>query len=151
MSDINFACPSCSQHIACDESYRGHHVQCPTCQTDIAVPGGGPAVPPPLPPIHSSSAPPAVRGQHRKTLDTNKDIDGRCRTCAQFDRENCLSIVGTAFGGFFWLLAAACTLGGFILAMVSLFQKDGWVWGIIAIVVSISSHFREILAENEKP
>lgn len=44
MSDITFSCPSCSQHIACDETYRGDEVQCPTCGALARVP----AVPNPV-------------------------------------------------------------------------------------------------------
>jgi DNA-directed RNA polymerase subunit RPC12/RpoP len=44
--DVTFSCPSCSQHIACDESYRGHQVQCPTCNAEILVPSSSP---PPIP------------------------------------------------------------------------------------------------------
>ncbi|MCI0557701.1 MAG: hypothetical protein MN733_04345 [Nitrososphaera sp.] len=37
-SDITFVCPSCQQHIACDESYRGEVIECPTCHADMIVP-----------------------------------------------------------------------------------------------------------------
>jgi DNA-directed RNA polymerase subunit RPC12/RpoP len=57
-TDITFSCPSCGQHIACDESYAGDGVQCPTCKADMVVPGKVPAVPPPLPPILPPAVPP---------------------------------------------------------------------------------------------
>lgn len=39
--DVTFSCPSCSQHIACDESLCGQSVPCPTCDTQIVVPSPG--------------------------------------------------------------------------------------------------------------
>jgi hypothetical protein len=38
MSDITFSCPSCSQHIACDETYQGDELRCPTCSEPLTVP-----------------------------------------------------------------------------------------------------------------
>ena len=38
MSNVMFTCPECSQHISCDESYRGDQLQCPTCQHEVTVP-----------------------------------------------------------------------------------------------------------------
>src|SRR5450759_4748854 len=38
MSDINFYCTSCGQRIACDESYCGDRVTCPTCSSGVKVP-----------------------------------------------------------------------------------------------------------------
>ena len=35
---IKFSCPSCGQHIRCDNAYRGRQINCPTCQQDIRVP-----------------------------------------------------------------------------------------------------------------
>lgn len=38
MSDIRFACPFCTQHIACDRSYSGNPIDCPSCGARITVP-----------------------------------------------------------------------------------------------------------------
>jgi len=38
MSEFKIACPGCDQHIACDESYSGRHINCPTCARPILVP-----------------------------------------------------------------------------------------------------------------
>jgi hypothetical protein len=38
MSDVRFACPFCSQHIACDTSYSGAPIDCPSCGCRINVP-----------------------------------------------------------------------------------------------------------------
>jgi hypothetical protein len=44
MSDISFSCPSCLQHIACDDAYRCECVSCPTCGNGVLVPPrGGPS------------------------------------------------------------------------------------------------------------
>src|SRR5450759_2255240 len=53
MSDINFSCPSCTQHIACDDSYRGARVNCPTCGSGVVVPpmSGPPPRPAAAPPV----------------------------------------------------------------------------------------------------
>src|SRR4051812_45769728 len=49
MAEMKFNCPKCGQLIACDELWGGHQIQCPTCQTEIAVPaqgaGSAPAAP----------------------------------------------------------------------------------------------------------
>jgi len=50
MSEFKIACPNCDQHIACDESYSGRQIGCPTCGRPIMVPvfaspvGGGESV-----------------------------------------------------------------------------------------------------------
>ena len=38
MSEIKFACPHCSQHIACDDVYCGEQVDCPGCGRMLFVP-----------------------------------------------------------------------------------------------------------------
>ena len=38
MSDIRFACPFCTQHIACDRSFSGSDIDCPACGARITVP-----------------------------------------------------------------------------------------------------------------
>ena len=40
MSDFKFSCPHCDQHIACDQSYYGVQINCPTCSASIKVPMG---------------------------------------------------------------------------------------------------------------
>ena len=38
MREIKFACPHCSQHIACDEAYCGYQIRCPACEAGLIVP-----------------------------------------------------------------------------------------------------------------
>jgi hypothetical protein len=38
MKEIKFACPHCSQHIACDEGYCGYQIRCPSCEGALLVP-----------------------------------------------------------------------------------------------------------------
>jgi len=38
MREIKFACPLCSQHIACDEAYCGYQIRCPSCDGGLIVP-----------------------------------------------------------------------------------------------------------------
>jgi hypothetical protein len=38
MREIKFACPHCSQHIACDEAYCAYQIRCPACEGGMIVP-----------------------------------------------------------------------------------------------------------------
>jgi hypothetical protein len=38
MSDLKFSCPSCGQHIQCEESHAGEKIPCPGCALLIRVP-----------------------------------------------------------------------------------------------------------------
>lgn len=38
MSEIKFACPHCSQHIACDDAYCGERINCPGCSRALLIP-----------------------------------------------------------------------------------------------------------------
>jgi len=38
MSEFKISCPSCDQHIACNESYYGVQINCPTCGAPMTVP-----------------------------------------------------------------------------------------------------------------
>jgi hypothetical protein len=38
-SDLKFTCPSCGQHIQCDDDCAGENVPCPNCAKTIRVPG----------------------------------------------------------------------------------------------------------------
>src|SRR5262245_55150077 len=37
-NEIKFACPYCSQHIACDAGYRDFTIDCPACGNSMVVP-----------------------------------------------------------------------------------------------------------------
>lgn len=39
MAELKFNCSKCGQLIACDELWIGHQINCPTCQTELTVPG----------------------------------------------------------------------------------------------------------------
>jgi hypothetical protein len=59
MSDLKFSCPSCAQHIQCDQSHAGEKLPCPSCAALVRVPTNAeiviksaiPATPPPPTPI----------------------------------------------------------------------------------------------------
>jgi len=42
MSDLKFSCPSCAQHIRCDESCAGEKLPCPACGSLVRVPVDAP-------------------------------------------------------------------------------------------------------------
>lgn len=54
MADIKFACPSCNQHITCDELWGGHQLDCPNCKNPLVVPA---AAAPPAPAASRAQAP----------------------------------------------------------------------------------------------
>ena len=64
MAEFTFSCPQCGQHIACDTSYSGTEIDCPSCQRPIMVPQSAHSAaapvavpqPPPPPPAPSSLA-----------------------------------------------------------------------------------------------
>jgi hypothetical protein len=56
MSDLKFSCPSCAQHIQCDESYAGEKIPCPACATLVRVPTDAPIVIKPPPPAEPAAA-----------------------------------------------------------------------------------------------
>jgi hypothetical protein len=60
MSDIKFSCPSCQQHIQCEQGYAGMEIACPSCHAKMVVPGSISApAPAPAPGLRmSASAPP---------------------------------------------------------------------------------------------
>jgi DNA-directed RNA polymerase subunit RPC12/RpoP len=37
LSEFKFSCPSCGQHIRCDEVYSGRQINCPSCKNWIVV------------------------------------------------------------------------------------------------------------------
>ena len=49
MSDLKFSCPSCAQHIQCDESYAGAKLPCPSCAALVRVPVDAPLAIKPAP------------------------------------------------------------------------------------------------------
>ena len=38
MNDLKFSCPSCGQHVQCDESHAGENIPCPECAHIVRVP-----------------------------------------------------------------------------------------------------------------
>jgi hypothetical protein len=72
MSDLKFSCPSCAQHIQCDESYAGERIPCPSCATLVRVPVDAPIVvktPPPTAPASTATTGGGVSGV--PTLEEN--------------------------------------------------------------------------------
>jgi hypothetical protein len=45
MSEIKFACPHCSQHVACDDAYCGERINCPGCGLEMRIPAKAVFVP----------------------------------------------------------------------------------------------------------
>src|SRR5262245_31763927 len=56
MREIKISCPRCRQHIACDESWSGQPITCPTCQGPLTIPYAVPPVPDPDPTPDASVA-----------------------------------------------------------------------------------------------
>lgn len=40
MADIEFTCPNCDQVLEAADDLAGESIECPSCNTEIAVPGG---------------------------------------------------------------------------------------------------------------
>ena len=52
MSEINFSCPICAQHISCDAQWAGLQIKCPACEKEIVMPVQPTTPPPPsAPPV----------------------------------------------------------------------------------------------------
>src|SRR5947209_5358951 len=62
MAEIKFSCPLCTQHIACDELWGGHQIQCPGCKGELTVPVVPKAAAPPGPMRVSAPPPPPSAG-----------------------------------------------------------------------------------------
>ena len=72
MSDLKFSCPSCAQHIQCDESYAGEKIPCPSCASLVRVPTDAPLAvksPPPTGPAATATVGAGVPGV--PTLEEN--------------------------------------------------------------------------------
>ena len=78
MSDLKFSCPSCAQHIQCDESYAGERIPCPNCATLVRVPVDAPLAPtkpvaediPQAPPGPGAAAVPTLEENFSKGSET---------------------------------------------------------------------------------
>ncbi len=87
MNEIKFACPSCGQHIQCDEAYVGRKIVCPMCRAEIAVPRTAPGQPGgTLPEAHLIAASPGrapsepVHSGARKPVSSNRAGTPECPT-----------------------------------------------------------------------
>jgi hypothetical protein len=58
MSDLKFSCPSCGQHIQCEESHAGEKIPCPGCALLISVPVDAPIAAKTTAPAPLASPPP---------------------------------------------------------------------------------------------
>lgn len=56
MADIKFSCPSCGQHIQCEDQWAGRQIACPACAASLAVPQIQ-AAPAPVPTVAPAPAP----------------------------------------------------------------------------------------------
>src|SRR5438046_2616099 len=77
MSDIKFACPTCQQHIQCEDGYAGREIACPTCNSKMIVPRpvGIPAAPVGAGRLRiSTDAPPP-------SVSTPVDTEPTCPSC----------------------------------------------------------------------
>ena len=81
MSEFKISCPTCQQHLTCEESYRGAEFACPTCGGVITVPAAASSpVPGGLRIGHASPAsavphamqPHVVRSPQRPSVPTGK-------------------------------------------------------------------------------
>jgi hypothetical protein len=77
MSDLKFSCPSCGQHIQCEESHIGENIPCPGCAILIRVPANAAIVTNSAAPIVTpSSTPAAIPGiETVPTLEENFQSD----------------------------------------------------------------------------
>lgn len=141
MTEATFACPNCAQHISCDESYRGHQVQCPTCQTDVVVPQ---LVVPPSLASAAPAAPASENSESSRGLGASKVPIGAAALGLTVFGRLLVPIFGDTFGPFrdtFGTFLGICSglsiLVGFILAIVSIVKRDGWLLGFAAVVVNL--------------
>jgi hypothetical protein len=72
MSDLKFSCPSCGQHIQCEQSHAGEKIPCPGCAALIRVPADAPIVTKaPVPAMTPSTTPAAAGIGTVPTLEEN--------------------------------------------------------------------------------
>lgn len=77
MAEMKFTCPSCGQHITCDEQWGGHQIPCPVCQKPLVVPISRPAAAPSAPPPRNSLVPEVPTARSPKlALGTTKQEEG---------------------------------------------------------------------------
>jgi len=71
MSDLKFSCPSCAQHIQCDESYAGDKIPCPNCAAVVRVPTDAPIAIKPPPPTEPAAMAASAGVLQVPTLEEN--------------------------------------------------------------------------------
>jgi hypothetical protein len=71
MSDLKFTCPSCGQHIQCDQDYANEKIPCPNCGSVVRVPVDAPIVTKAPTPEATPSAPAITSGLEVPTLEDN--------------------------------------------------------------------------------
>jgi len=71
MSDLKFTCPSCGQHIQCDQDYANERIPCPNCGTVVRVPVDAPIVPQTPAPAAAPPSPNTANGLVVPTLEEN--------------------------------------------------------------------------------
>jgi hypothetical protein len=108
VSDVTFACGNCGQRIACDQSYVGERVTCPTCQSSVVVASANKVVPPPLPPNVSVQSTQTFSGT-RSTMISNV---GRPTILLQKSPKNSLLVIAASVCGI------ACMLQAVVLFVV---------------------------------
>ena len=68
MNDVKFSCPSCGQHIQCDETHTGENLPCPGCARLVRVPSNADVIPEAPAP---ATAPLGTGGDAVPTLEEN--------------------------------------------------------------------------------
>jgi hypothetical protein len=94
MIDLKFSCPSCGQHIQCDETHAGENLPCPGCAHLVRVPNKDAAAIEPTPPVVENS-PPAPEGSKASyvPIETVKPKDDKTVPTLE---ENFLAESGTS-------------------------------------------------------
>jgi hypothetical protein len=69
MSDLKFSCPSCGQHIQCDETHAGKNLPCPDCAHLIRVPNNAEIIR--EAPVSTTTGSSAIGAGNVPTLDEN--------------------------------------------------------------------------------
>lgn len=82
-NDTRFACPYCSQHLACPLGHAGHYVECPNCGGTLVIPHPRQPVPKSPSAVTTSTAP-APKQSEWLTFLAGLKLDESSKALAQF-------------------------------------------------------------------